>query len=86
MFKLLIFLPFLPTILLQTTDQGCNCVACKYISAGEYAGTYSLTEDGHHTCSGSCLYTNTETGDEVCMCDPGDVKYTLSNTCTGTNI
>ena len=79
MLKELIFLLLVKEVLLQTTDPGCNCVTCKTISDGDYAGTYSLSEDVDQQarCSDSCLYTHTETGVELCMCDPGDVEYTL---------
>jgi len=70
-------------VLLQTTEPGCNCVSCKTVSSGDYAGTYSLSEDTDQQdrCSGGCYYTNTESGEGLCMCDPGDVEYTLPDSC-----
>ena len=72
-------------VLLQTTDPGCNCVSCKTITGGDYAGAYSLVEDADQQarCDGSCLYTHTESGAEVCLCDPGDTEYTLADSCEG---
>merc|ERR1719450_1142314 len=86
---LLIFLVILPCIkgveFLQKTDPGCNCAPCKTASSGDYAGTYSLSEDADQQarCSGACYYINAESGVGICMCDPGDVEYTLPESCDG---
>ena len=74
-------------VLLETPDPGgCNCVSCKTISVGDHAGTYRISDDvtQQARCDGGCLYINTETGVELCMCDPGDVVYTLPDSCQGT--
>merc|ERR1711892_961049 len=83
---LIIFLSLVPGIFLQTTDSGCNCVSCKTISSGDYNGTYSLNEDADKQalCASGCFYTNNDDGTELCLCDPGDVEYTLADTCSGT--
>lgn len=82
-FRLLFFIFLSSGILAQTTNSGCNCVSCKTVSSGDYAGTYSLSEDADQQarCSSGCFYTNTESGVGLCMCDPGDVEYTLEETC-----
>merc|ERR1719233_2713043 len=80
---LLLLLLLVQGVFLQTTDPGCNCVSCKTVTTGDYAGTYSLVDDADHTavCAGSCLYTHTESGVKLCMCDPGDTDYTLPDSC-----
>lgn len=58
------------------------------MSSGDYAGTYSLSEDADQQarCSGACYYINAESDVGICMCDPGDVEYTLPESCDGTFI
>jgi len=81
---IIIVLSLVPGIFLQTTDSGCNCVSCKTISSGDYNGTYSLSEDADKQalCTSGCFYTNNDDGTELCLCDPGDVEYTLADTCS----
>jgi len=76
---------FLPTVFLQTTDSGCNCVDCKEILTGVYNGSYQLSTDTDQQarCSSGCFYTNIADGTELCLCDPGDVEYVQAD-CAGT--
>ena len=76
---------FLPTVFLQTTDSGCNCVDCKEILTGAYNGSYQLSTDTDQQarCSSGCFYTNIADGTELCLCDPGDVEYVQADSCAG---
>ena len=86
--KVILLLLFIfSSIHLQTTETSCNCIDCKTITSGLYAGTYTLNPfSDQNACKSGCLYTNIADGTELCLCDPGTEEYALGDTCEGTTI